>query len=810
MVVIVLIVLVKEIDMHLFKELVSVLEPDVQILLEETVTNVIELQGYEITPLDFLEVLLSSNQPLAKNLRNISGLALHELPRVFYNNSRELNPGKKPVFSIELVDWFKEAYLYTQLQSENSNNNKTISAYALIFVAKRQHQWWSERVQDILICFQDDDLVDSQGLIGSQDNKPQSKSDTSTSSSSDILKLYTQEWVAAAKEGRIDPVLGRSQDIRDMETILLRRKKNNCLLVGEPGVGKTAVVEGLALALANNTVPKPLQGYRLYALDMGALKAGASVKGEFESRLKSLIKALEKESRAILFIDEAHTLIGAGGDAGLGDAANLLKPMLARGGILTIAATTWSEYKQYFERDKALERRFARLYVGELDDKTCEQVLSSIIEPLSKHHKVVIDNSILSTLVAWCRRYLSSRPMPDAAIDVLDTACSTVQLSQTELPEVLHESSHPEYTKLKAHFENREQYLTHPTELNQWHYQWYNILGEEQGDNFIFSEVSLQVVAEVISQLSNIPIENILRSDSSELLSLKDKLNNAVMGQSCAVSQISQRILTSQSGLNVGRGPKAVLAFCGSSGVGKTEVARVLTTSLWGSEDGLVRINMSEYSESHTVSQLKGSPPGYVGYGEGGVLSEALRQRPHALVLLDEFEKAHVDVMKMFYQIFDEGLLRDGEGREINASHATFIITTNVGSDALLAKDEQAFTDACLTAFGAPLMGRWQTIAFEPLDIETLKQITLRRLENIKEQVKERWQVLLLIEDTLVDEILERYASLELGARGVLQGIESYFMPKLAEKWLQDMNSESPDNKNIIWRWQNGEIITDG
>lgn len=586
------------------------------------------------------------------------------------------------------------------------------------------------------------------------------------------LDKFTLDVTAKAKEGKIDPVFGRDTEIRQMVDILSRRRKNNPILVGEPGVGKTALVEGLALRIAEGNVPESLKSVVLRTLDLGLLQAGAGVKGEFEQRLKNVIDAVQQSPVPILlFIDEAHTIIGAGNQAGGADAANLLKPALARGELRTIAATTWSEYKQYFERDAALERRFQMVKVDEPDDDTACLMLRGLKSRYAEHHNVHITDDAVRAAVTLSRRYLTGRQLPDKAVDLLDTAAARVRMSLDTMPEQL--------TRIRSDItslEMEKQALLEDIAVgNQSHAERLSVIEQEENDliveldkletqygqelklteqllecrqdisrqsemlalqqelngmqhsNPLLSvDVDVRTVATVIADWTGVPLSSLMKDEQTELLTLENEIGKRVVGQGVALTAIAQRLRAAKTGLTSENGPQGVFLLVGPSGVGKTETALALADVMYGGEKSLITINLSEYQEPHTVSQLKGSPPGYVGYGQGGILTEAVRKRPYSVVLLDEVEKAHRDVMNLFYQVFDRGFMRDGEGREIDFRNTVILMTSNLGSDHLmqLLDEQPEATEADLHELLRPilrdhfqpaLLARFQTVIYRPL-----------------------------------------------------------------------------------------------
>ncbi|MEO7082931.1 MAG: type VI secretion system ATPase TssH, partial [Gemmatimonadaceae bacterium] len=608
------------------------------------------------------------------------------------------------------------------------------------------------------------------------------------------LDAYTVNLTDRAKSGKIDSVLGRDFEIRQVVDILLRRRQNNPILVGEAGVGKTAVVEGFALRIANGDVPPPLRNVTLRTLDLALLQAGAGVKGEFENRLKGLIdEAKNSPTPIILFIDEAHTMIGAGGAAGQNDAANLLKPALARGELRTIAATTWSEYKKYFEKDPALARRFQLVKVEEPSEEVCLQMMRGLLPSLEAHHQVRILDSGLDAAVRLSHRYLADRQLPDKAVSILDTACARLALGlsatppaieaatrriedlavqkrvlerevavganhQERLAEIEQErvKSTAELSALTERFEKERGLVTEirdiRAKLEQHHAgtQKHDNAAEIrarlvtldaelealQGENPLMRVcVDGSIVGEVLAGWTGIPVGNMLRDEMDVILGLEGHLGARVIGQATALEQISRRVRTSKAGIEDPQKPKGVFMLVGPSGVGKTETALAISDLLYGGEQNLITINMSEFQESHTVSTLKGSPPGYVGYGEGGVLTEAVRRRPYSVVLLDEVEKAHPDVLELFFQVFDKGRMEDGEGREIDFKNTIIILTTNAGTETIMtltADPETAPSAEGLAkalkpeldkTFKPAFLGRMVIIPYFPVRDENLKQI---------------------------------------------------------------------------------------
>ncbi|MCC6294812.1 MAG: type VI secretion system ATPase TssH [Bryobacterales bacterium] len=663
------------------------------------------------------------------------------------------------------------------------------------------------------------------------------------------LDQFTVDLTANAKAGKVDTVLGRDTEIRQIVDILMRRRQNNPILTGEAGVGKTAVVEGFAMRVASGDVPPPLQGVSVRTLDLALLQAGAGVKGEFENRLKGLIDEVKSSpTPIILFIDEAHTMIGAGGGEGQGDAANLLKPALARGELRTIAATTWSEYKKYFEKDAALARRFQVVKVEEPDEVTCQVMLRGITPMLEKHHQVRILDEAVAAAVKLSHRYLVGRQLPDKAVSILDTACARLALGQSATPPALENATRRlDDLNVQKRILDREQAAGHDhaerleaiaanisateAELAALRDRWEKEgalvteirelrgqleektapegtlekmaglrtqLDELQGETpLIGVTVDAQIVSEVLSGWTGIPVGKMLKDEVQTVLELETLLQRRIIGQDHALAALSQRIRTSRAALDDPNKPVGVFMLVGPSGVGKTETALSLADLLYGGERNVITINMSEFQEAHTVSTLKGSPPGYVGYGEGGVLTEAVRRRPYSVVLLDEVEKAHPDVLELFFQVFDKGQMEDGEGREINFKNTIILLTTNAASGEMMklcADPETAPTSNALVAaikpelnkvFQPAFLGRMVVIPYYPVRDEVLRRIITLKLNKIKRRIQENHRIALDWGDPLLDAVAARCTEVESGARNVDNILTNTLLPDLARQLLE-------------------------
>lgn len=700
----------------------------------------------------------------------------------------------------------------------------------------------------------------------------------------EALKRFSVDLTERARTGQLDPVVGRDDEVRQVIDILMRRRQNNPILTGEAGVGKTAVVEGFAQRIAAGDVPPALKNVSVRALDLTLLQAGASMKGEFEQRLRGVIEEVQGSTQPIiLFIDEAHTLIGAGGQAGQGDAANLLKPALARGTLRTIAATTWAEYKKYFEKDPALTRRFQVIQVDEPDERKATQMLRGLSKVMEKHHKVHLLDEALEAAARLSHRYIPARQLPDKAISLIDTACARVAVGQhgvpaeiedcrrriellgveseiidretavgiqhTERKKEIEESVAKEQdrlTGLEEHWNQEKELVARiveirdklrpplkipvkgseetdpkkapaaaappaekaaPTEPPLSEEEKQKLLTELQGlqgklaalqgeSPLILPSVDAQAVASVVADWTGIPVGRMVKNEIESVLKLADTLEQRVIGQRHALDTIAKRIRTSRAGLDNPSRPVGVFMLAGPSGVGKTETALSLAESLYGGEHNLITINMSEFQEAHTVSTLKGSPPGYVGYGEGGILTEAVRRKPYSVVLLDEIEKAHSDVHELFFQVFDKGMMEDGEGRRIDFKNTVILLTSNVGSDlimnmckdpSLLPEPEgiaQAMRPALLKVFPAALLGRLVVVPYYPIGDEMLRQIIRLQLDRVRKRMADTHKVPFTYDKDVADLIASRCKEVESGARAVNAIITHTVLPEISREFL--------------------------
>lgn len=701
----------------------------------------------------------------------------------------------------------------------------------------------------------------------------------------EALAQFTIDLTAQAREGKMDPIVGRDDEIRQLVDILMRRRQNNPMLVGEAGVGKTAVIEGFAMRIAIGDVPPPLKDVQLRVLDVGLLQAGASMKGEFENRLKQVIEEVQSSTRPIiLFIDEAHTLVGAGGAAGTGDAANLLKPALARGNLRTIGATTWAEYKKHIEKDPALTRRFQTVQIDEPSEEKAILMMRGVASVMEKHHKVQILDEALEAAVKLSHRYIPARQLPDKSVSLLDTACARVAISQhavpaevddtrkriqaleTELGIIAREknvgvnvsaredAANEKLATQKARLETLEaNWVTEKDlvekildirsklrgssapvegtgsaleesakheaeakdappageaaltgddraaalkELQDLQSQLANLQGEHP---LILASVDQQAVGSVVSDWTGIPVGRMVKSEVETVMNLAKLMGARVIGQDHAMEMIAKRIQTSRAGLVDPNKPIGVFMLAGTSGVGKTETALALAEALYGGEQNIITINMSEFQEAHTVSTLKGAPPGYVGYGEGGVLTEAVRRKPYSVVLLDEVEKAHPDVHEIFFQVFDKGVMEDGEGRSIDFKNTLILLTTNAGTDMIagLCKDPElmpdhegmakALREPLLKIFPPALLGRLVTIPYYPLSPEMLGKIVKLQINRIKKRVEARYKIPFEYDEDVVKLVVERCTETESGGRMIDAILTNSMLPDISRAFLTKM-----------------------
>ncbi len=771
--------------------------------------------------------------------------------------------GRAPSLAPDIVEWVKQAWLLASLEQGATRLRSGHLMWALLADEALARQ--ARDASGQLLKIQPDQLKrDFDAITGNSAEAADAAAYAATSeagasggdggmprSGGGALEQFTTDLTAQAKAGKIDPILGRDSEIRQMIDILTRRRQNNPILTGEAGVGKTAVVEGFALRLASGDVPPALKDVTLRSLDLGLLQAGAGVKGEFENRLRGVIDEVKSSPKPIIiFIDEAHQLIGAGGAAGSGDAANLLKPALARGELRTIAATTWAEYKKYVEKDAALTRRFQVVKVEEPTEPTAIAMIRGLVSTLEKHHSVRILDQAVSEAVRLSARYIPSRQLPDKAVSLIDTACSRVAMSQAAVPPPVEDRERRislidtevsilerEIAAGEKHEDRRADLLAEreikAAELAALHIRWdqektlaaqigeirgkiedeantddkdalraaladvtsqlRNLQGEEP---LIYPVVDGQAVAEVVAGWTGIPAGRMQSNEIRTVLNLQEVMGKRIVGQPHALDAVAQAIRTSRAGLTDPRKPIGVFMMVGTSGTGKTETAMTLADLLYGGEQNMTVINMTEFKEEHKVSLLMGSPPGYVGYGEGGVLTEAVRRRPYSVILLDEMEKAHPGVQDVFFQVFDKGNMKDGEGRDIDFKNTVIIMTSNAGTDLItrLFADPETAPDAAglaealmpelMKSFKPAFLGRVTIVPYFPLSPEIIRQIVGLQLNRIRRRVKESYGAQFDWDDNLIETIAARCTETSSGARNVEKILSRTLLPELSSEVL--------------------------
>ncbi|MDW2031913.1 type VI secretion system ATPase TssH [Vibrio sp. 665] len=784
--------------------------------------------------------------------------------------------GSKPVFSALLIEWLQESWLVSSL---DLSETQIRSGALLLTLVSNPLRYGQHGYASILEAVNPDSLKRNFAELTSHSIEAQVATSEKTQAREDgsALSKFTTDFTGKARKGEIDPVFCRDQEIRQIVDILARRRKNNPIAVGEPGVGKTAVVEGLALKIVQGDVPDNLKGVELYGLDMGLLQAGASVKGEFEKRLNAVLDEVKNSpTPIILFIDEAHTLVGGGNQAGGSDAANLLKPALARGEVKTIAATTWSEYKKYFEKDPALARRFQLVKLDEPSPEQAALIIRGLRPAYEKSHNVYVRDDAITAAAALSARYISGRQLPDKAIDVLDTACARVNISLNAIPasvETLQQELAAQQRELEALERDALQQTgdkhslanipdlklameTTKEELAEQEAQWHKekeqiqemialrsrlhelVFGEtneeelvadedseqeqdvspyaemdeeavriaisacqeqldviRNGNPLVHFEVGPDEVSHVISDWTGIPMGKMLQDEAETTLKLKESLTQSIKGQEYAIDALSEGIQTAKAGLGNPDAPTGVFLLVGPSGVGKTETARAIADQMFGGERFMTTINMSEFQEKHTVSRLIGSPPGYVGYGEGGMLTEAVRQRPYSVVLLDEVEKADPEVLNLFYQVFDKGTLNDGEGRTIDFKNTLIIMTSNLATHEIESLVHQSKDiDANIIAeairptlnqhFKPALLARMSVLPFVPLSDEAMTEIIHHKLNKVSQRLQSHHKLSLSYEDSLVEFVLGNCRLAETGARNIDAVINRQLLRQLSTQLL--------------------------
>ncbi len=774
----------------------------------------------------------------------------------------------RPVFSPMLVELLEAAWL---VSSVDLGLTRIRSGAALLAFLRKPSFYAQGGYTEILGPVNREDLQKSFWELTKASSETGGEGEAGTGGASaaagapgaggeSFIAKFCEDFTAKAKNGKIDAVFGRDAEIRQIVDILARRRKNNPILVGEPGVGKTAVIEGLALRITEDDVPEILKGVTLLGLDMGLLEAGAGMKGEFERRLKGVLDEIKSSEKPIvLYNDEAHTLVGAGGTSGGADAANLLKPALARGEIKTCAATTWKEYKKYFEKDPALARRFQLVKLDEPSPQTAALILRGVRDSYEKAHRVVIRDDAIMAAAEYSHRYITGRFLPDKAIDLLDTACARVKVSLSSKPGELEDKERAgqaaererkallrdkangapvddariaelaalieacakeaediragwgkELAAAHALVDARAALADAKKELKDGEEapaEFVSALAEARagfetarwGEGLVSIEVTPDVVARVVSDWTGIPLGKVAREQAALVADLENRLTERIKGQEAAIAAVTQAIKASKAGLRAPEQPAGVFLLVGPSGVGKTETGLTLADMLFGDEKSVVTINMSEFQEKHTVSRLIGSPPGYVGYGEGGMLTEAVRQRPYSVVLLDEVEKAHIDVLNLFYQVFDKGTLADGEGKEISFRNTVIMLTSNLGSDVIqeMTKDgAQMDLDTLLSAirpilsehFKPALLARMSIVPYRSLSAEALGRIAVLKLESLKRRLMANNKMALTWTAKVPETIAARCTEVETGARNIEYILSGTILPRMSQEILSHMS----------------------
>ena len=844
------------------KSLIGKLNDTTRLAATRAASICVALGQYEVEVEHLLLALLEQERCDLALIARQSGVGLDQLEADLHREVSQLKTGstRTPVFSRHLPLLLEHAWLLASLEpAQPAQPARIRSAHVLVaLLTAPELAQLAQRASPLFARIPVDEIKhqldkytrgsQEQTLIPSASDEVLADVAQQGAAHTPALDQYTSRLTQLARDGKLDPVIGREAEVRQVIDILLRRRQNNPILTGEAGVGKTAVVEGLALRIAAGDVPEVLKGVDIHTLDMGLLQAGASVKGEFENRLKNVIDEVKHSPHGIiLFIDEAHTMIGAGGAAGQNDAANLLKPALARGELRTIAATTWSEYKKYFEKDAALARRFQVVKVEEPTEDIASAMLRAMAPLMEQHFAIRIRDEAVTEAVRLSHRYISGRQLPDKAVSVLDTACARVALAQSGTPALLEDAAremeridaetaalrreddgggadvlrgkrlaqlaerHAALTTEQArHTERwqREQTLvaaiarertagaSNTTQLRDLKAELAALQGEAP---LVPLDVDAATVAAIVSGWTGIPLGKMVRDEINTVLKLQSTLQERILGQSQAIAAVAQRVRTARANLDDPNKPKGVFLFVGPSGVGKTETALALADVLYGGERKLLTINMSEYQEAHSVSGLKGAPPGYVGYGQGGVLTEAVRRAPYSVVLLDEIEKAHSDVVELFFQAFDKGVMEDAEGRQIDFRNTIIIATSNAGSatvmqaclnqEQLPAADEleALLRPQLVRHFKPAFLGRVKVVPYYPIADAVLAQIIALKLNRIGQRIHQQHHAEFSYDEALVEAVLARCTEVDSGARNVDHILNGTLLPEIAEAVLEKM-----------------------
>ncbi len=832
-------------------------------VLQSSVGYCVARSHYEISIEHILFKLLDENDSDFFMILEHFDISKEKLQRALVSDLDELSSGNsgKPVFSPILLELFQDSWLKSSL---DIGEKKIRSATFILALLIRKNYYSNGKYIDILKEINRETLEKEFFVITKNSSEQEESQISSKSQDSEIskgedgfLNKFCIDITENAKESKIDPVFGREKEIRQMVDILARRRKNNPICVGEPGVGKTAVIEGLALKITQGDVPPVLQNVRLLGLDMALLEAGASVKGEFENRLKGIINEVKSsEIPIILFIDEAHTLIGAGAGGGSDDAANILKPALARGELRTIAATTWSEYKKYFEKDPAMARRFQLVKLDEPDVPTATLILRGLKGYYEKAHDITVSDKAIEATVVLSDKYINGRFLPDKAIDLLDTACARIKINLSSKPAVLEDKEkiveallreknaierdidHNLSTDKKKIKENDSLISETKKEIDQLQKEFdlqqelahkllakreeienvkdekskkdmqkdlkkieKEFLKSKEKNNFIEIDVNADIIAQVVSDWTGIPLGKMLRDEAQTMLELEQRLRSNVKGQDHAHTIMAEIIRSSKSGIINPDQPNGIFLLVGPSGVGKTETGLTLAEQLFGSRKKVITVNMSEFQESHTVSRLIGSPPGYIGYGEGGMLTEAVRKNPYSVVILDEVEKAHINIMELFYQVFDKGILSDGEGKEISFKNTVIILTSNLATNTIeeYCLDNKKFDvdelrniihPELAKHFKPALLGRMSVIPYTSLNTDAMKEITKLKLGKLEKRLKQNNDITLSYADEVVNQIVDRCTEVQSGARNIEYIINTKVLPVLSKEILSNMGQK--------------------
>lgn len=845
--------------------LINKLDVQAKNILEHSANLCASYQHDEINIAHWLSVLLD-NIKLDTALSNLfaeNTELLNQLKQELKQHLEKINKTSKqtPTIALNLIGLIKSSWEVASInhhKSEISNSDILLS-----LVTDQTHSQIAQNIAQSIKLINIDELKNQINI----NHQPGSKAITTVDNTKPALDQYAINLNDQAKQGKLDAVIGRDKEIQETIETLCRRRQNNAILLGEPGVGKTAIVEGLALKIYHQQVPENLANYIIYSLDMGLLLAGASVKGEFENRVKQLIDEIKKsQDPIILFIDEAHSLIGAGNQQGQNDAANLLKPALARGELKCIGATTWAEYKKYFETDPALTRRFQAIKIQEPDLQTSGDILRSTKQQLEKHHNVIILNEAIELAVKLSDKYIYERKLPDKAISVLDTACARVsgsltsvpyiidyhrnkiELLNTELEQVSNQNTHGLNNSSNKIKQIKSELALHQKQLSKLEAQWQqekNIITKmlnnikldsnkqkmqklikkleaihlkSNNQALIHPFVDSQAISQVITDWTGVPQSRLSQSESDNLLLLDKQLKQQIIDQDHAIELICSSIKSSRVGFSDPSKPLGIFMLVGPSGVGKTQTAEVLAEQVFGSRKNMIAINLSEYKEAHKVSTLAGAPPGYVGYGEGGVLTEAVRRQPYSLVLLDEVEKAHPSIQDFFYQIFDKGMIKDSMGREVSFKNTIIILTSNAASEFITQTDRADYSNSdefnkqlsteLANYFKPAFLGRVKTIPYFSLNKNGLIKIAKQKLEIITNRAKENLAITLNFDKKILSLITHRCQQNNLGARQIDQFIQHNIVTKLSDLFLFNIINNSHDKNSIdVTTDENQQII---